>query len=231
MLAVAAAVLLVAFAVLFRDSAAGLLWSAAAPLINMRNSWSDSEAAQLRAELASTSAALADRDLLAAENAQLRAELGRPAENRQIILAGVLEGPPGTPYDTLMLDAGSALGVTPGARVFAGGLAIGEVDTVYTAVSRITLYSAPGRSYQALVAGAKGPVPALVEGQGAGSMQARVPAGSVVAVGDGVVFPGAAGSLAAKVSAVVTVPGESFKTLYLRLPVNLFDLRYVYIQK
>lgn len=238
LLAIAAAALLVVLVVVFRHGAAGLVWSAAAPLVHIRNTWSDGEVADLRAELASTTAALADRDLLAVENAQLRQELGHPAvvgAGREI-LAGVLEGPPGMPYDTLTLDAGSALGVKAGARVFAGslsgqGVAIGSIDAVYTGTSRVTLYSAPGQSYQAFIAGEKGTVPVVVEGQGAGSMQARVPAGTLVAVGDGAVFPGIDGGLVAKVLAVSAVPGESFKTLYLQLPVNLFELRYVYIQK
>ena len=176
-LAVSAAVLLIVLAVVFRHGLTGILWGIGAPLMQLRDSWSGSEAADLRAQLASTTAALADRDLLAQENAQLRQELGRlPGQGtagRTVLLAGVLQSPPGTPYDTLLLDAGSSLGVSAGQRVFAGNVAIGEIDAVYGNTSRATLYSAPGRSYQALLTtqGAAA-VPVAVEGQGAGSMQA-----------------------------------------------------------
>ena len=134
-LAVSAAVLLIVLAVVFRHGLTGILWGIGAPLMQLRDSWSGSEAADLRAQLASTTAALADRDLLAQENAQLRQELGRlPGQGtagRTVLLAGVLQSPPGTPYDTLLLDAGSSLGVSAGQRVFAGNVAIGEIDAVY----------------------------------------------------------------------------------------------------
>lgn len=234
-LAVLAAALLIVLAVVFRHGAASLMWSVAAPLVQLRDSWSGSAVADLKAQLALTTAALADRDLLAEENMQLRQELGRlPGQGtagRKVLLAGVLQSPPGTPYDTLLLDAGSSLGVSAGQRVFAGNVAIGEVDAVYGNTSRAVLYSAPGRSYQALLTTTAGAVPVAVEGQGAGSMQAQVPQGTEAAVGDNVVFAGVTGGLAARVSAVSAPAGESFKTLYLRLPVNIFELRYVYIEQ
>jgi cell shape-determining protein MreC len=229
-LAVLAAASLIVLAVVFRHGLTGMLWSAGAPLVRLRDSWSGSEVADLRAQLASTTAALADRNLLAGENMQLRQELGRTAGHK-VLLAGVLQSPPGTPYDTLLLDAGSSLGVSAGQRVFAGNIAIGEVDAVYGDTSRAVLYSAPGRSYQALLTTQSAAVPVAVEGQGAGSMQAQVPQGTEAAVGDDIVFPGVAGGLAARVSAVSAPAGESFKTLYLRLPVNIFELRYVYIEQ
>jgi rod shape-determining protein MreC len=233
MAAVVAAVILILFAIFFRHGVAGVLWSAGAPLVQLRNAWSGSEVTDLRAQLASSSAALADRDLLAQENAQLRAELGRlPAHSAKELLAGVLQSPPGTPYDTLVIDAGSALGVREGQRVYAGGLAIGEIDAVYADTARVSLYSAPGRSYQALLTTAKGvAVPLSIDGQGAGSFDAQVPQGTEVAVGDNVVFAGIDGGLSAKVTGVSASLGESFKTIYLHVPVNLFELRYIYIEQ
>jgi cell shape-determining protein MreC len=229
-LAVAAAAFLLVLVILFRQGTASLLWSAVAPLVGMRNAFSNSQVSQLNAQLASTTAALADRDMLAAENAQLRAELGR-AGGKQELLAGVLQSPPGTPYDTLIIDAGSVLGVAAGAQVSVGGVAIGQVDAVYTSTARVTLYSAPGQSYQALLTTPGGVIPITVQGQGAGSMQAQVPADTAAAVGDNIVFPGVAGDLAAKVSGISAPAGESFKTLYLHLPVNPFELQFVYIEK
>jgi len=229
-LAVAGVALLILLTVFFRHGMTGLLWGALAPVVGARNSLESSDVSQLRAELASSTAALADRDLLAAENAQLRQELGRTGSKREL-LAGVLQSPPGTPYDTLMVDAGSNNGVVLGARVSVGALSIGTVDAVYDNSARVALYSAPGVSYQALLLTRDATLPVAVDGQGAGSMQAQVPAGTNVAVGDSITFPGVAGGLAAKVSAVSTPDGESFKTVYMRLPVNPFELRFIYIEK
>src|SRR5581483_1482305 len=112
---------------LLRAPAGSALWRVLAPVMAARESLGGS-GAQLRAELASTTAALESLRYLAQENAQLRAELNRAGSRREVA-AGVIARPPGTPYDTLMVDAGSSEGVREGAQVFAAGAAIGQVDT------------------------------------------------------------------------------------------------------
>lgn len=222
---VLAAVLLVGLVALFRQPASGLFWRIAAPVVRVRDSWGQGEAARLRAQLASSTAALADRDALYKENIDLKARLGRADAPPKRTLAAVLQRPPWTPYDTLLVDAGQMQGVEVGALVSAGGQGlVGRVSEVYAATSRVELFSAPGVSYQALLNGA---VPVAVEGQGGGSLQALVPAGTQVAVGDAVSFPGLMGGIAARVSALEARPGESFIVIYMRLPANPADLRYV----
>lgn len=234
-LLVALAAALVLFAAIFRSPLSSLLWRALGPILALRDGLGNTDAASLRSDLASTTAALADRDRLAAENAQLRAQLGRVDAPRGQIAAGVLMRPPGTPYDTLIVDAGAAQGVAVGDRVSAGALAIGTVDEVYASSARVVLYSAPGQTYDAVLeaqgAGRSGAVPVTVEGQGGGSLVARVPSGTDVRAGDTVAFPGLAGGMAGVVSGIAGADTDTFKTVYLRLPVNLFDLEIVYIQK
>ena len=187
----------------------------------------------LQAQLASTTAALADRNALYEENLQLKSRLGRDV-SVQSILAGVILRPPSVPYDTLTIDAGSDQGVTRGALVTAGGTTvIGTVDEVETSTARVTFFSAPGEKYQALLleSSAHGPMPVVVEGHGGGTMTAQVPAHSGVAVGDSVVLSGIVGEYTAKVVAVNAQQGESFETLYMRLPVNLQALQFVEVLK
>lgn len=222
------AALLVLVAILFRGALGGALWYVAGPVVAWRNSFSAGEVADLQAALASTSAALADRDRLAAENTQLRAELGRAGGAREVA-AKVIVRPPGTPYDTLMLDVGAANGVAVGQEVRAGALSIGVVDEVYGDTARAALYSAPGQSYQATVVTKTATVPAALEGQGGGSMVARIPAASDVRVGDRVEFPGLSGGIVGSVAAVNGNTTDTFTTIYVRLPVNIFELQYVYI--
>ena len=62
-------------------------------------------------------------------------------------------------------------------------------------------------------------------------MQARLPSGTAVAAGDAVVLPGIAGGLTAAVSHVERAESESFVTLYMQLPANIFTLRYVEVWK
>jgi len=219
---------LVALVVVFRQPLSGIFWLVVKPVVEFRNSLAATEAAALRAELASTTAVLADRNALYKENIDLKERLGRSGLPPRV-LAAVLERPPLTPYDTLLVDAGAAQGVALGDLVSAGGQAlIGRISEVQTQVARVELFSAPGASYQATL---NAVLPVAVEGQGGGSMQASVPAGSTVAVGDSVHLGGLAGGMAALVSAVDARAGESFIVIYMRLPANPNELQFVEIWK
>ena len=57
------------------------------------------------------------------------------------IIAGIVARPPASPYDTLVLSAGSAEGVTLGMEAFgAGGVPLGVVSSVLANFSRVTLF-------------------------------------------------------------------------------------------
>ncbi len=183
----------------------------------------------LRAELASTTAVLADRNVLYQENLELKARFGRNAAVRTI-LAGVIMRPPGSPYDTLMIDGGKDVGVVAGEYASAGGTSlIGVVDQVYATTARVVLFSSPTQVHNALLqeTTTHALLPVVVEGQGGGSLKAEVPTQTMVLVGDSVVFPGIREGLVGIVSAVESKPGESFETLYLHFSANPLQLKYV----
>ncbi len=223
-----------------RTTFAGLLWRIVSLTVlhNPLNIFSgqftskarlSSENAQLTAVLASTSAALADRSLLYQENLDLKARMGRDGSVRTV-LAGIIMRPPGVPYDTLIIDAGKAQGVSVGNYVSAGGSTlIGEIDEVYATNARVVLFSAPGESHQALLLqnDAHSATPLTVEGQGGGSMIAEVPAHTKVAAGDSVVFPGIVDGMLGAISHVQIKNGESFERVYIQLATNPLALRFV----
>jgi cell shape-determining protein MreC len=220
--------------VLFWQSAfANLFWQAGAPVLGLRNAFSQTEVSMLKAQLASTTAALADRDALYSQNLALKNLLGRPQTGGRV-LGAVLLRPPGTPYDTLIIDAGIKDGLAVGNTVFAGGTAaIGEVSDVYAGTARVILFSAPGRTYQAQVsprATSGSVIPVSLEGQGAGSFTGQVPAGSAIAEGDAVTIPGIGNEFLGSISHVAVADGSSFETLYVRMPVSIFSLQYVEVQ-
>ena len=222
-----ALVALVVLVVLLRQPLSGAFWFVAKPVVELRNSLGTTEAAALRAELAAAQARLADRNLLYAEVLDLRERLNRTDAPASRIVAGVLQRPPWTSYDTLLIDAGQVQGVVAGSWVSAGGQGlIGQVSEVYATTARVELFSAPGVSYQAVL---NGTLPMAVEGQGGGSLQALMPAGTAVAVGDTVSFPGLLGGVVATVSATEAKAGESFIIVYMRLPANPSELRFVEI--
>lgn len=224
--------LAVVFAVVvlsYRQAAAEVFWQVMAPVVRLRNSLAATDATRLRGELASATAALVDRNALYKENIELKERLGRTDIEAPRILAAVLMRPPGVPYDTLLIDAGTAHGVAVGNPVAASGRAlIGRVVEVYERTARVELFSAPGASYQALL---RGTLPVAVEGQGGGSMRAEMPAGTQAQVGDTVQFPGLFGGVAAQISAIDARPGESVVVLYMHLPANPAELSQVEVWK
>lgn len=215
----------------WRGFFSGLLLSAMTPVRSLETAWYGSEVVALKAALASSTALLADRDVLYAENLELKKRLNRDA-SITAVLAGVILRPPGVPYDTLVVDAGEREGVAVGNVVSAGGtVLIGRVFEVYGTTARVRLFSAPGEVYDALLKTADRAVPVQVEGQGGGSLTTQVPVGVSVAVGDAIIFPDITGGYASVVSAIVTEEGASFKKIYARLPVDPLELTFVEIWK
>ena len=242
-------ILIVLVIFLWRAPVTGLLWRALGPLSGARTALVasagdfftgfSSQAAlvaqnnTLRAQLASSSIVVLDRNMLYAENIDLKARLNRSV-NSSSTLAAVLSRPPETPYDTLMLDVGSQNGIATGDLVAAGGsVYIGTIAQVYPTTSRALLFSAPGESYSALLMGSStgAMTPVSVTGQGSGSLTAEVPAGVAVAVGDRVIFPGIVPQFIASVTAVESKAQESFQTIYMQLPVNPLTLQYVEVRR
>lgn len=234
---------------LWREPLSALVWRAAEPVLSIRQGIaasgggalfsglaSNKELARqneaLRAQLASSTIALMDRNLLYADNIQLKERLGRVATSTRSIVAAVILRPPGTPYDTLMLDAGSNDGVAVGDLVAAGGsVYIGKISQVYAGASRATLFSAPGEAHDALVVPAAGAsVPVSLSGQGSGSLTGEVPAATQVAPGDAIVLQNLGIEFIATVTAVDSSAQNSFKTIYTQLPVNPLSLRFVEVR-
>lgn len=218
----------------------GVLWRVVAPIAYWQpfaavtaqfstKAYLVQENERLRIALASTTAMLEDRTVLLSENKMLKEKFGRDTSTRSV-LAGVLQRPPATPYDTLVIDAGSNLGITHGSLVSAGGSTIiGEVSEVGVTAARVTLYSAPGQSYQGLLLETQDhkTVPVHVEGRGAGTMITEVPASTNAKPGDSIILPTVAGGLMSRVVGVRGSAKDSFQTLYLRAPINMQELRFV----
>lgn len=235
-------IFLLALAFVWRDQAASLLWRGLVPVFSARDQGASvasgffgvfgsnaalaSENARLRAALASSSVAVSDRNILFAENLDLKSRLGRTQAGTSVI-AGVVLAPPAVPYDTLMIDAGKDQGLKEGDFVSAeGSIFIGKISQVYDTASRVVLFSAPGQTYQAQL---RGTIPLTMSGQGAGSFSGELPVGIDVRAGDPVLLPGIAPEYAGAVSGVAHHDGESFQTVYISLPANALSLHFVHV--
>src|SRR5581483_2968979 len=100
-----------------------------------------SENEALKAELDQDNEKLLDYEALKSEHAKLLEDYGRDTVGKKI-LATVLVRPPETPYDTLILDVGSAEGIASGDLVYStGGIVLGTVSDVSSHTSNVMLFS------------------------------------------------------------------------------------------
>jgi cell shape-determining protein MreC len=144
----------------------------------------------------------------------------------QGILAGVVARPPESPYDTLVVAAGSAEGVTRGMEAFGvGTVPLGTVSSVLTHLSRITLFSTPGESLLGWV-GSKH-LPLNIVGSGGGTISAVVSRSADIAIGDTVSAPGPGSLPIGQVIRVDSDPSSPSVTLRIQPLLNLFSVTWV----
>lgn len=186
-----------------------------------------SENDALKKRIADLEAELAGQQLMRDENAELRS-LVRLAESVNGIAAPIISSVRSSPYGTFMIGAGSADGISAGSIVMAGGergFVIGEVAEADEHSSLVKEIFAPGASAEGTLRGA-----ALVfEGQGGGNARAEAPRALSVGEGDPVTSARFSGRLIGIVGAVSSDSSSALRTLYIRTPVNLSELQFVYV--
>ena len=181
---------------------------------------------------------LATVGAIESENRELKAYFGRetatssdawaPVSGR--ILAAVLERPPLSAYDILVIDIGTSHGLKEGDRIYApGNVLIGRVADVLGRTSKVVLYSSPGESQSVLIGPAS--VPATATGRGGGHYEARVPQGTAVSEGDFVNAPSLSDRPFGRVVATGADPAQPFDTVLIAPPVNLYQLKWVLVEK
>lgn len=183
---------------------------------------------------------VAERDALSREvvvlqeqNAALRARahdleqlLGGRSNAATQLLAGVLARPPVAPYDTLVIDRGSADGVRVGQQVLgAGGVPLGTIESMGPHTARVLLYSAPGRVTEGWAGEAR--VPVSLEGASAGAFRTSVSRDSALAVGDAIYVPGPGAVPIGTVVRVDTDPSSPEARMYVRPRANPFSITWV----
>ena len=162
--------------------------------------------------------------VLLAENAMLR-EL-QSGEEREGIVAAVTLRPPHLPYDSILIDRGSADGVVEGAPVYAeGNIAIGVTSVVYEHSSLVILVSSAGFESTVYVFGPN--IYTTGYGQGDGVIKIGVPQGILLAIGDAVVLPALQTGIFGFIEAVDSTPSDPEQFAYIMQPVPIQSLRYV----
>lgn len=182
-----------------------------------------------RDQLAARALALEEENrTLRAKVADLQTLVGQAREPEHRILAGVLARPPVAPYDTLVVDTGSAKGVTKGALAYGpGGVPLGTVVSVSSAFAQIELFSTGGRATNGWVGEKR--IPITLTGRGAGAFEATLPRDTGIAVNDVVYVPGPGALPIGTVVKVDSNPSSPRATIHVAPYANLFSLIWVEI--
>ena len=167
-------------------------------------------------------------DFVVQENLELKKQLFQKKENS--IFGAVIARPNITAYDTFLINVGENDGIKKGDKILANeNMILGTVDEAYFGSSKAILFSTTGEISNALL----GPdnIPIQLKGMGGGSFTAELPREMDVQEGDNAVLPGTPEYIVAQVVAKESKSADSFQTVYLRGPVNIFDAKYVQVVK
>ncbi len=153
--------------------------------------------------------------------------LGRAPVSGEVV-ASVISRPPQSPYDVILVDAGSREGVTVGAHVYLPeGPALGLITETFTSSAKVKLFSTAGEKLDAVLE--RGSVPVVLEGRGAGNFRLKIPREVEVVAGDRIVSGDTGFSLLAVVEVVNVNSTDAFQEVLARSPLNIFSLRLVSI--
>jgi len=170
-----------------------------------------------------------DYDILLQENELLKNSLGRK-DTESFVFAKVLSKPPISPYDTLVLDIGSLDGVLLGSKVYlSSNVIIGLVKNVTSHTSLVELFSSSSQVNQLTVLRTGSSF--SISGRGGGNLQIEVPKDTDIIWGDTFVYPDLKTSVLGTVYYIDSTSQGSFKTVYIRLFANIFEVSSVFVSK
>ncbi len=170
-----------------------------------------------------------DYEVLQKENELLKNSLGR-IDNNSLVFAKVLSKPPVSPYDTLVLDIGSEGGVSIGSPVYlSDNVIVGLVKNVTLNTSLVELFSSSSQvnELSVLRTGAT----FSIAGKGGGNLEIEVPKDTDIIWGDVFVYPGLKTSVLGTVHYIDSTSQGSFKTVYIRLFANIFEISSAFVLK
>ncbi len=187
------------------------------------------ENVSLKERISEKSSQMENYNTILAENTGLKEILGRKPERKDFLLSAILSKPDKSLYDTLVLDAGSNLGVKIGARIFAlGNIPLGYIAEVYSNTSRAILYSNPRENTEVVVSGRDTFMELL--GRGGGNFEMILPRDFSIPVGTEATLPGMNPYVVASVKTIISDPRDSYQKALLISPVNVFELKFVEIE-
>lgn len=181
--------------------------------------------AALRNDNTSLREKAAAHDVLLAENEQLRAALGL-AQNRRGITAPIVSSFRSSPYGSFIVGLGRSDLIAVGDLVVTeGGFVVGVVSDVQAKTSAIEGVFSAGKVTDALIGGTA----VVLTGDGGGNAHTEVPRGVDVSEGQSVISLAHGGRALGIVGRIESSPTSPDQKIFVRLPVNLTSLRYVFV--
>lgn len=183
---------------------------------------------KLRADIETNLAKLLRFDALFREHQDLLLAYGRSSLVEQTTLGNVIARPPQSPYDVLIVDIGSEQGIVPGNLVYGiGGIPIGRVGEVTDTTSKVVMFSNVGEKNQVIVE--RTGLALSVEGIGGGNFETQVAHDTDIVVDDLIILPQFDAAVVASVAAIDANVTSALKQVLFRVPINVFNLRWVEI--
>ena len=163
------------------------------------------------------------------ENEELKVLLSRP-DKKNYILGSVISRPPQSPYDIIVIDAGSDNGVKKGMRAVAyASVLIGHVAEVFPAASKIKLVSYSGEETNLFIENAK--ISAIGLGLGGGNIEVKIPSSVKINSGDKINTEGTSHYLLGTADKIEADALNPFQKIIFRMPVNLNELQKIGLEK
>ena len=168
-------------------------------------------------------------DALEKENSMLKAAFS--AETRKnFLLASIISRPPQTPYDMLIIDSGSSIGVKEGMQVSAfGSVLLGYVVDVFPDMSKIKLISSFGEETNVLLESLG--IPVIAVGRGGENFEITLPRTVKVDIGERVITLGNQPMLVGIIEKIEHQTTDPLQKIIFRLPVNIQYLNRVFLLK
>ncbi len=176
----------------------------------------------LREQVMRMETQILEQNFLREEVLGLSEALGRALVDKRV-RAKVIVGQGRSPYDTLIIDAGTEHGIRAGdSVVYASVGVIGTIVEAYPGSSKAKLFSSPGE--EVLVFIGTQSVPAKAKGRGMGNFEAQVPQWSKISIGEEVRSMPQGNLFLGIVGAVEENPAESFVRVLFRTSFNITEI-------
>lgn len=168
-----------------------------------------------------------DYDILFKENEELKVMLGMKKSEMRII-SNVLSKPPQSPFDTLIINSGTNSGVEIGNKVYVSdSIIIGQVSDVSDETSTVKLFSTGGEKNEVILS--RTGESFVITGAGGENYTVEVPKDTDIVWGDSLVYPGNSDYILATVYFVDSSSQSSFKTVHLRVPNGVYQVKRVFV--